>query len=364
MYPRRPDVESDTALSSIAEPALLEVEALAVTYTAGWRKQPVQAVDDVSFVVGRGETVGIVGESGSGKSTIGRAILGLVAPAAGRIVFDGREITRLSYRQRRRLSADLQAVFQDPNSSLNPTRTIGQTLGETLLAQGRKPRENVRRRVAEMLVRVGLSPDVAHRYPATFSGGQRQRIAIARALMASPTLIVYDEPLSALDLSVQAQILNLLRELQREFGLAYVFIAHDLAVVRHISHRVIVLYRGRVMEHGSADEIYSRPRHPYTQSLLAAAPVPDAHLQKQRRLTRVSARVASSDAAVAPGCPFAPRCVYAEDRCYATRPSSEMTPAGSEVSCHRWRELASAVDLPTERPAVAPLRTESSRRHQ
>lgn len=361
MHPRRPRRESAHIVTSLAAEAnLLEVESLAVSYVSG-RRRVVQAVDDVSLAVGRGETVGIVGETGSGKSTIGRAILGLVAPTSGRIVFEGREITHLRYRERRRLSGQLQAIFQDPNSSLNPTRTIGQTLRETLLAQGRMPREDIRQRVTEMLEHVGLPPEAEQRYPATFSGGQRQRIAIARALMARPQLIVCDEPLSALDLSVQAQMINLLRELQQEYRLAYVFIAHDLAVVRHISHRIVVLYRGRVMEHGAANDVYERPRHPYTQSLLAAAPVPDSQLQQQRRLSRVTTPPPFSTVSEPAGCPFAPRCAYAHDRCYATRPTQETTPAGGGVACHRWRELALHIDRTTERPPAAPTRQTHAR---
>lgn len=340
MHPRGSTNHDESALSPpTATKELLDVHNLAVDYVSGWPKRVVRAVDDVSFSVGQGETLGIVGESGSGKSTIGRAILGLLAPTSGRVFFDGREITHLGYRERRRLSADLQVVFQDPNSSLNPTRTIGQTLRETLLAQGPMPREDVRQRVGQMLEQVGLSPEVEQRYPATFSGGQRQRIAIARALMAKPRLVVCDEPLSALDLSVQAQMLNLLRDLQLEYRLAYLFIAHDLAVVRHISHRVIVLYRGSVMEHGAADDVYMRPKHPYTQTLLAAAPVPDVRLQEQRRVDRIATRVTAQSAESSHGCPFAPRCAYAEDRCRSTRPNLEKTPAGGWVACHRSREL-------------------------
>src|SRR6185369_11786443 len=241
----------------------------------------------VSLSVAARETVGLVGESGSGKSTIGRAILGLTPVNDGTVAFDGADITHADYRARQRLAADLQVVFQDPYSSLNPTRTIGQTLAETLRVQGKRhTKAEVTERVRWMLERVGLPADAAGRYPAHFSGGQRQRIAIARALMVQPRLVICDEPVSALDLSVQAQVLNLLRELQNEFQLGYLFIAHDLAVVRHLSHRIIVLYRGRIMEEGSAATVYANPLHPYTQTLLEAAPVPDPERQRQRRTAR------------------------------------------------------------------------------
>src|SRR5579862_5563976 len=236
-------------VGSGAAPPLLEVRDLSVEFDLGRRRPALRALDDVSLTVAPRETVGVVGESGSGKSTLGRAILGLTQISSGSVFFDGVEITHADHRERQRLSADLQVVFQDPYSSLNPTRTVGQTLAETLRAQG-AGRAEAAARVPEMLSRVGLPADAAGRYPAHFSGGQRQRVAIARALMARPRLVVCDEPVSALDVSVQASVLNLLRELQRDLDLAYLFIAHDLAVVRYLSHRIIVLYRGRIMEQG------------------------------------------------------------------------------------------------------------------
>lgn len=348
--------------SANANVPLLDVTKLSVDYASGWRRPPLRAVDDVSLMISRGETVGLVGESGSGKSTIGRAILGLTPTTSGHIHFDGNDITNASYRDRRRLSADLQAVFQDPNSSLNPTRTVGQTLGETLLAQGRRPADEVRSATEEMLLRVGLAADAAKRYPASFSGGQRQRIAIARALIARPRLVVCDEPLSALDLSVQAQIINLLRQLQRELSLAYLFIAHDLAVVQHISHRIVVLYRGRVMESGSADAVYRRPAHPYTQALLAAAPIPEPEVQKQRRLKRLAARVPLGTITGPTACPFAPRCPHAEGRCITIKPTLEPTLASSEVACHRWREIEAASEALAPQPANDAFRLAHDRR--
>jgi peptide/nickel transport system ATP-binding protein len=323
-----------------AEPLapLLDVRDLLVEYRVG-RRPPVRAVDGVSFTVAPRETVGLVGESGSGKTTIGRATLGLARIGAGAISFAGIDITHAGNRQRRTLSADLQVVFQDPHSSLNPTRTIGQTLGETLRAQGRPDRAAVAARVKAMLERVGLPADAAARYPAHFSGGQRQRIAIARALMPRPRLVVCDEPTSALDLSVQAQVLNLLRALQKEFELSYLFISHDLAVVRHLSHRIIVLYHGRIMEQGEAASLYSNPIHPYTQALLAAAPVPDPEEQRRRRARRLGRPSASAAILPENSCPFAPRCPYTIEICRTNRPPLEATPNGSLVACHRWHEL-------------------------
>jgi oligopeptide/dipeptide ABC transporter ATP-binding protein len=334
--PTTPDVDGNEAL--------LRVDHLEVTYRRGRGELPVHAVDGVSFTVSADETVGLVGESGSGKTTIGRAILGLAPVSRGTIAFAGVDITRAGYGQRRALSAHLQAVFQDPYSSLNPTRTIGQTLGETLRAQ-RIGHEVVAERVAAMLERVGLTPDAARRYPSRFSGGQRQRIAIARALIAHPRLVICDEPTSALDLSVQAQVLNLLRELQHDFGLSYLFIAHDLAVVRHLSRRIIVLYGGRVMEQGDAASVYANPIHPYTRELLAAAPVPDPDAQSKRRAARTPRKSGVEPQIIQNSCPFAPRCVHSVDICRTSQPPLELTPDGSLVACHRWHELTAESPL-------------------
>jgi oligopeptide/dipeptide ABC transporter ATP-binding protein len=318
---------------------LLEVRDLAVHYALGRRRPPLKAVDGVSFTIASAETVGLVGESGSGKTTIGRAILGLVPVSGGTIRLGDADITNARYRERRAVSVDLQAVFQDPYSSLNPSRTVGQTLAETVRVHG-VGRTGAVQRVREMLGRVGLPADAADRYPAHFSGGQRQRVAIARALMMHPRLVICDEPASALDLSIQAQVLNLLRELQHEFDLSYLFIAHDLAIVRHLSRRIIVLYQGRIMEEGDASSIYNNPTHPYTRALLAAAPVPDPDEQRRRRSLRAirtgDGQVPSTENA----CPFAPRCPHAVDICHSSAPALEATPEGTRVSCHRWRELA------------------------
>jgi ABC-type oligopeptide transport system ATPase subunit len=266
--------------------ALLSIHGLTVEYPRGRRRPPLRAVDDVSLTVAPGETLGIVGESGSGKSTLGNAVLGLVPVGSGTIAFDGRDITRVGLRERRELSRDLQVIFQDPYNSLNPVRTIGQTLVEPLLVHGRAARSDMGAKIAAALARVGLSPDAADRLPAQFSGGQRQRIAIARALMVTPKLIICDEAVSALDLSVQAQVLNLLGDLQRELGLSYLFISHDLAVVRHVARRIAVMHRGRILELGTTEQILGAPRDPYTRRLIDAAPVPDPDAQRARRLAR------------------------------------------------------------------------------
>jgi peptide/nickel transport system ATP-binding protein len=264
---------------------LLNVEHLSVRYPGRGRRSPFQAVSDVSFSIAAGETLGLVGESGSGKSTIGRAILGLVNTSGGVIRFDGEDITHAPRSRRRILARDLQVIFQDPNSSLNPVRTIGASLSEPLVAQGEASRSEIRQRTSIMLRRVGLPEDARDRYPGQFSGGQRQRIAIARALILEPRLIVCDEPVSALDLSIQAQVINLLDSFQRELGVSYLFIAHDLAVVRHLSNRIVVLRAGRVEEHGMAREIYERPQAEYTRALLRAAPVSDPRIQRRRSLS-------------------------------------------------------------------------------
>lgn len=261
---------------------LLKVEGVRVDFPQA-RGSVFQALKGVSLEIAAGETVGLVGESGSGKTTMGRVILGLTEATAGRIVFDGEDITHASRARRRALGRDIQVVFQDPYGSLNPARTIGDTLAEPLLNDRSLSRDSVRGRIAEVLQRVGMPVDTAQRYPGQFSGGQRQRIAIARAVIGRPRLVVCDEPVSALDLSVQAQVLNLLNELQKSMGLALLFISHDLTVVRHVSRRTVVLYRGDIVEQGDADQVHNDPQHPYTRALLTAAPVPDPLIQRLRR---------------------------------------------------------------------------------
>jgi peptide/nickel transport system ATP-binding protein len=314
---------------------LLEISDLKVEFSQGRRVPPLRAVDGVSLAVAEGETVGLVGESGSGKSTIGRAVLGLTAVNGGSVRFEDKDVTRAGLRERRSLSDRLQVVFQDPYSSLNPTRTINQTLAEPLLVHRKLSRAETTGQVRAMLARVGMPADAADRYPGQFSGGQRQRIAIARALMLSPRLVICDEPVSALDLSIQAQVLNLLGELQRELSLSYLFIAHDLAVVRHLSHRIVVLYRGQIMESGPAAQVYSRPRHPYTEALLAAAPVPDPAAQRERNAARI---VAAAGPTGVQGCPFAHRCPHVMDVCRDERPALRTVGGDVSVACHLIEE--------------------------
>jgi ABC-type glutathione transport system ATPase component len=263
---------------------LLDVDGLGVVYP-GRRGKHFRALSDISFAIRPGETLGLVGESGSGKTTIGRAILGLAKPAEGRITFDGRDITHAKRAERRKLSKDIQVVFQDPYSSLNPSMTVEDILTEPLVASGTS-KADASRRVRGLLDRVHLPSDAGSRLPREFSGGQRQRIAIARAIANSPRLIVCDEPVSALDLTTQAKVLDLLIEIQEATGVAYLFVSHDLSVVRSISHEVIVLYKGRLVERGRADKVTSAPEHPYTQRLFMSAPVPNPREQRERREQR------------------------------------------------------------------------------
>jgi oligopeptide/dipeptide ABC transporter ATP-binding protein len=346
-------VQTDAAPGHRGAPPLLEVAGLSVVYRSSRRATPVHAVDGVDLVVGVGETVGLVGESGSGKSTLGQAVLGLVSPTAGSIRFDGRDITAADRSTRRELSRDLQVVFQNPYGSLSPTRTIEQTLVEPLLAHERVDRDDARARVADMLARVGLPRDAMRRRPSEFSGGQRQRIAIARALMLSPRLVICDEPVSALDLSVQAQVLNLLQRLQQELDLSYLFVAHNLAVVRHMSQRIVVLYRGRVMETGPAAQVYGAAAHPYTQALLASAPVAGTEEQARRRVQRAQPPTAPPPPTGGDRCPFVNRCPYAIDACATVRPPLVPTPSGTHAACIRIGDIPVGVDTTT--PARPPL---------
>ncbi len=316
---------------------LLKVEDLVVDF--GTRRKPFRAVDVVSLQIKAGETLGLVGESGSGKSTIGRAILGLNPVAEGNITFDGRDITHIEAKDRKDIAENLQVVFQDPYSSLNPSLTVGQILSEPLMARQKMSNDAARARIQELLSKVGLPHDAIDRFPSRFSGGQRQRIAIARSLALSPKLVICDEPVSALDLSTQAQVLNLLSDLRGSSNLAYLFIAHDLAVVKHLSQRIVVLYRGRIMEEGDASEVYNNPSHPYTRALIAAAPVPNVAEQKARRAHRAATVSASSSAILhnaKDGCPFAGRCPFVKDVCKESRPamSTVGTASGSGIVTH------------------------------
>ncbi len=292
----------------------------------------VRAVDDVSLTVAAGETVGLVGESGCGKTTLGRAVIRLVEPTGGTIRFEGEDLTRLRGAALRAKRRHFQMIFQDPFSSLNPRLTVGESIGEALDLHRLTPtREARRQRIGELLAGVGLDAAHAERFPHEFSGGQRQRIGIARALAVEPRLIVCDEPVSALDVSVQAQVVNLLRDLQRDRGLAYLFISHDLAVVEHLSHRIVVMYLGRIVEVGPAKELCRTPRHPYTQALISAVPVVDPDAKRQRIIL---AGDVPSPIHPPGGCPFHPRCPVAEARCRTEVPPLHATGAGRQVACH------------------------------
>ncbi len=300
----------------------------------------VKAVDGVSFRLAEGECLGLVGESGSGKTTVGRTLLRAMAPTAGEILFrvNGEEVdvSRASGETLKGLRRHMQMIFQDPYASLNPRMTVLDLVGEPLLVNGMADRKEREERVQDLLVQVGLKPHFLRRYPHAFSGGQRQRIGIARALALHPRLIVADEPVSALDVSVQAQVLNLLQELQARLGLTYLFVAHDLSVVRHISDRVAVMYVGKIVELTSVDRLFQSPKHPYTEALLSAVPVPDP----RRRSERVKLKGEVADPANPPsGCAFHPRCDYAEDRCREETPMLREIESGHHVRCHLAEDL-------------------------
>ncbi|MCH8843638.1 MAG: dipeptide ABC transporter ATP-binding protein [SAR324 cluster bacterium] len=326
---------SDAAAS--VRPPVIEVEGLKTYFpvkkgvlsrTVGY----VRAVDGVTFAINEGETLGLVGESGCGKSTMGKTILKLIEPTAGKITLEGKDITALSRREMRPYRREMQIIFQDPYSSLNPRMSVGNIVGEPFvihkLAKGREKED----RVAELFSRVGLRPEQMRSYPHEFSGGQRQRVGIARALALNPKLIIGDEPVSALDVSIQAQVINLLMDLQAERGLSYLFISHDLAVVEHISHRVAVMYLGKLVELADKKTIYSNPQHPYTEALLSAVPVPDPAARRKKRVLLEGDVPSAIDPPS--GCRFHTRCPYVEARCRTEEPQWREVEKGHWVACH------------------------------
>ena len=310
--------------------SLLSVHSLMVDYQTA--SGTVHAVNDVSFNIAPGETVGLVGESGCGKSTLGKAIMRLVPATDGRIYLEGKDITRLKPAELRPVRSKMQMIFQDPMNSLNPRRTVGALIAQPLSVAGRSNAE-IRDRVRELMQQVGLPPDAATRYPHEFSGGQRQRIGIARALALNPKLVVCDEPVSALDVSIRAQVINLLQDLSDRLGISYLFISHDLTMVQHIADRLLVMYLGRIVESGPAAQIWQRPAHPYTKALLSAAPVADPW-EMRRRQRFVLQGDLPSPANLPPGCAFANSCPFATDHCRAERPNLRRDDDGRSLACH------------------------------
>ena len=323
-------------MAEAAPPPVLEVEGLSKHFPVrkGLLRRTVghvYAVDEVSFTIGAGETLGLVGESGCGKTTVGRTIMRLIEPTAGAIRLDGHDVTRLGKTEMRPFRRQIQIIFQDPFSSLNPRKRAGDIVGEPLKVHGVLAAKARRERVAELFERVGLRKAQMDNFPHQFSGGQRQRIGVARALALNPRLIIGDEPVSALDVSIQAQVINLLMDLQRELQLSYLFISHNLAVVEHIAHRVAVMYLGRIVEYTDKTTLFTRPLHPYTEALLAAVPVPDPAIKRAKRVVQGDV---PSPLKPPPGCHFHTRCPYAEARCRQEVPALREVEPGHHVACH------------------------------
>ena len=323
-------------MTEAAPPPVLEVEGLSKHFPVrkGLLRRTVghvYAVDQVSFTIGAGETLGLVGESGCGKTTVGRTIMRLIEPTAGAIRLDGHDVTRLGKSEMRPFRRQIQIIFQDPFSSLNPRKRAGDIVGEPLKVHGVLAAKARRERVAELFERDGLRKAQMDNFPHQFSGGQRQRIGVARALALNPRLIIGDEPVSALDVSIQAQVINLLMDLQRELKLSYLFISHNLAVVEHIAHRVAVMYLGRIVEYTDKTTLFTRPLHPYTEALLAAVPVPDPAIKRAKRVVQGDV---PSPLKPPPGCHFHTRCPYAEARCRQEIPALREVEPGHHVACH------------------------------
>ena len=325
-------------MTKVTNNSLLKVDGLVKHFpiTRGiFRKQvgTVKAVDGISFEIKERETLGLVGESGCGKSTTGRLILQLLQATSGKVFFKEHELTAISKKELRKQRPQMQMIFQDPQDSLNPRMTVGSIISEPLLEHQSLHAKQRQERVEYLLKSVGLDPNVTNRYPHEFSGGQRQRIGIARALALSPDFIVCDEPIAALDVSIQAQVINLLEDLQEEFGLTYLFISHDLSMIRHIADRVAVMYLGRIVEIAASQELYSRPTHPYTKALLSAVPLNDPVLEKKRKRTILSGDV-PSPADPPSGCHFSTRCPVAEDNCFKIAPEWREISSSHRVACH------------------------------